>query len=195
MNKKIYVGFDIDETIIHSKAITDGVPYEDCDFNIYHDNGNLAYSVYTRPNAELLLNYVDKNYNLFFYTRATKDYASKILTNLGFENPLLFHSKYIDVETVDTIYEGFKRFQIKRFDKIANKLNCNVDDMLFFDDVKNTIETRPVHIVSQVSEYLAFDDDLFSHIYNKFKSIENKNYTAKELRDVFIHANKKQYKM
>lgn len=195
MDKKIYVGFDIDETIIHSKEITDGVTYEDCDFNIYHDNGNLAYSVYTRPNAELLLNYVDKNYNLFFYTRATKDYASKILTNLGFENPVLFHSKYIDVETVDTIYEGFKRFQIKRFDKIANKLKCNVDDMLFFDDVKNSIETRPVHIVSQVDQYLAYDDDFFSNIYNKFKSIENKNYTAKELRDVFIHANKKQYKM
>lgn len=184
MNKKIYVGFDIDETIIHSKKIIDGIPYDDADFHLYNENGSYAYSVYIRDNANLLLNYINKSYNLFFYTRATKDYASQILINLGFENPILFHSKHIDVETVDTIYEGFKRFEVKRLDKIANKLDCNIDDIIFFDDIKNQYEIRPTYLVIQVSPYIGYDNDIeLGNIFNKFSNMKNNDTSAKILRN------------
>lgn len=192
MNKKIYVGFDIDETIIHSKQINDGIPFDDADFNLYHENGSYAYSVYIRDNANLLLNYIDKNYNLFFYTRATKDYATQILINLGFENPRLFHSKYIDVETVDTVYEGIKKFKVKRLDKISNKLGCDIDDIVFFDDIKNNYEIRPTYLVVQVKPYIGYDNDVeLGNIFNKICNLKNNEITAKTLRNELINEKNK----
>ncbi len=177
MDKKLYVGFDIDETIIHSKEIfLDNKPYCDCDFNIKNKEGEYDYSVYIRPNASLLLNYIDENYNLFFYTRATKDYALHILKEFGLESKPLFHSKHIENETVDTLYEGFKRFKVKRLDKIAKLLNCEIDDILFFDDIRNNNEIRPIYQVVKVPEYIGYDNDnALSVIYKKFKECENKN--------------------
>lgn len=151
----------MDETFIHSIDISlDQEPYVDADFNIKDvDSGKYMFSTYIRPNASLLLNYVKENYNIFFYTRSSKDYAFAVLKEFGLENETFFSTKYIDVETVDTIYEGRKRFKVKRLDKIASKLNIDIDDMIFIDDIRNTNEIRPIHVVTQVPAYYGSDND------------------------------------
>lgn len=175
MKKNIHVGFDIDETFIHSIDIKlDQKPYVDADFNIKDlDTGKYSFSTYIRPNAGLLLNYVKENYNIFFYTRSSKDYAVEVLKEFGMENEILFHAKYIDVETVDTLYEGFKKFKVKRLDKIAKKLGINIDDMIFIDDIKNRNEIRPIHIVTQVPAYYGNDvDNSMTTLMKAFKACE-----------------------
>lgn len=175
MKKNIYVGFDIDETFIHSIDIKlDQEPYVDADFNIKDiDTGKYSFSTYIRPNAALLLNYVKENYNIFFYTRSSKDYALEVLKEFGMENERLFHSKYIDIETIDTLYEGFKRFKVKRLDKIASKLNINIDDMIFIDDIKDRNEIRPIHVVTQVTAYHGNDiDNTMTRLLNAFQACE-----------------------
>jgi hypothetical protein len=197
MKKNIHVGFDIDETFIHSIDIKlDQTPYVDADFNIKDsDTGKYSFSTYIRPNAALLLNYVKEHYNIFFYTRSSKDYALAVLNEFGFENDTLFHSKYIDVETVDTLYEGFKKFKVKRLDKIANKLGINVDDMIFIDDIKNKNEIRPIHVVTQVPAYYGNDtDNIMTTLLKAFQACEQcdelsiKNY-FKELDLLTIEKN------
>ena len=197
MKKNIYVGFDIDETFIHSIDIKlDQEPYVDADFNIKDaDTDKLSFSTYIRPNARLLLNYVRDNYNIFFYTRSSKDYALAVLNEFGLENEILFHSKYIDVETVDTLYEGFKKFKVKRLDKIATKLGINVDDMIFIDDIKNRNEIRPIHVVTQVPAYYGNDtDNVMTTLLKAFQVCEQhdeisiKNY-FKELDLLTIEKN------
>jgi len=197
MKKNIYVGFDIDETFIHSIDIKlDQEPYIDADFNIKDaDSGKLSFSTYIRPNAGLLLNYVKENYNIFFYTRSSKDYALAVLNEFGLENEMLFHAKYIDVETVDTLYEGFKKFKVKRLDKIANKLGINIDDMIFIDDIKNRNEIRPMHVVTQVPAYYGNDtDNVMTTLLKAFQICEKcdetsiKNY-FKELDLLIIEKN------
>lgn len=175
MKKNIHVGFDIDETFIHSIDIGfDQEPYVDADFNIKDlDTGKYAFSTYIRPNASLLLNYVKENYNIFFYTRSSNDYALAVLKEFGLENEPLFATKYIDVETVDTLYEGIKRFKVKRLDKIANKLNIEIDDMIFIDDIRNTNEIRPIHVVTQVPAYYGSDNDnTMTVLLKKFQDCE-----------------------
>lgn len=175
MKRNIFIGFDIDETFIHSKEIgLDKTPYCDSDFNIKDSNGEYNFSTYIRPNAQSLLNYVRDNFNIFFYTRSSKYYTEAVLKQFGMENEIFFHSKYIDVETIDTPEDGFKRFKVKRLDKIANKLGCKINDMLFIDDIKNRYEVRPSHIVIQVPEYKGFDNDnALSILLSKFKEYEN----------------------
>lgn len=172
MKKNIHVGFDIDETFIHSIDIKlDQEPYVDADFNIRDvDTGKYSFSTYIRPNARLLLNYVKENYNIFFYTRSSKDYALEVLKEFGMENEKLFHSKYIEVETVDTLYEGLKKFKVKRLDKIANKLCISIDDMIFIDDIKNRNEIRPIHVVTQVPAYYGNDvDSVMTKLLKEFQ--------------------------
>jgi polyhydroxyalkanoate synthesis regulator protein len=178
MKKNIHVGFDIDETFIHSIDIKlDQEPYVDADFNIKDvDTGKYSFSTYIRPNARLLLNYVKENYNIFFYTRSSKDYALEVLKEFGMENEKLFHSKYIEVETVDTLYEGLKKFKVKRLDKIANKLCISIDDMIFIDDIKNRNEIRPIHVVTQVPAYYGNDiDNIMTTLMKAFKACEQLN--------------------
>jgi len=173
MKKNIHVGFDIDETFIHSIDISlDQEPYVDADFNIKDlDSGKYTFSTYVRPNATLLLNYIKENYNIFFYTRSSKDYALAVLKEFGLENETFFSTKYIDVETVDTIYEGRKRFKVKRLDKIASKLNIDIDDMIFIDDIRNANEIRPIHVVKQVPAYYGSDNDnIMTLLLNKFQA-------------------------
>jgi len=175
MKKNIYIGFDIDETFIHSRDISiDKEPYDDADFNI-KDRGDFAFSTFVRPNAALLLNYIRDTYNIFFYTRASQDYALSILKEFDMDNEKLFHSKHIETESVDTLYEGFKRFKVKRLDKIASKMNVNIDDIIFFDDIRNSYEIRPINIVVQVPEYTGSElDNVLGILYSRFKEVENK---------------------
>lgn len=73
MKKDLFIGFDLDETLISSRDLgITNEPYIDSDFDI-KENDKFKYSVYERSNARLLLNYIDENFNLFFYTRSGSD--------------------------------------------------------------------------------------------------------------------------
>lgn len=174
MRTKLYIGFDIDETFIHSKDIdSDNIPYDDADFNIVEDN-KLVFSTYIRPNASLLLNHINDNYNIFFYTRASQEYALEVLKEFGLEDKPLFHASHIEKETVDTVYEGRKKVEVKRLDKVAKKLNIDVNNIIFFDDIRNYLETRPVNVVVQVPAYVGSDlDNVMGTLYNRFLSCKN----------------------
>lgn len=206
MKKDIFIGFDLDETLISSRDLgLSNESYIDADFNI-SEFGLLKYSVYERPNARLLLNYIDKNYNLFFYTRSGSTYAFEIIKNLGFENNKIFSASSIDKESVDTIYEGFKRFEVKRLDKIAKKLGTTIDKIIFFDDIRNSNEIRPVERVVKVPEYNGSDFDnvlsiLLKNInesynlsdkdfFKKILSIEESDLINKDV-DLKVKRNKK----
>lgn len=174
MKKDIFIGFDLDETLISSLDLgITNEPYIDSDFDI-KENDKFKYSVYERPNARLLLNYIDENFNLFFYTRSGSDYAFEIVKNLGFEENIIFSSSSIDKETIETIYEGFKRFQVKRLDKIVKKLGTSLDKIIFFDDIKNSLEIRPIERVIKVPVYNGIDfDNALGKIFKVFKDSEN----------------------
>lgn len=171
--KKIYIGFDLDETLIHGIKL--GLleePYDDADFNLYDSQGSLSYSVYERMNARLLLNYVNDNFTLFFYTRAGEDYAKGIISSLGFKEAILFHSSSIDTETVDT-FEGRTKYKVKRLDKIAKKMNIDIDNMIFIDDIRNIREIRPIKHVLKVPEYKGSEiDSVLNKIYTHLKDIK-----------------------
>lgn len=183
--KDIFFGFDLDETLIHSKKI--GVseqPYDDADFNIYNGN-QVSYSVYIRPHAKLLLDYIKERYHLFFYTRAGSSYAEQIVDNLGCNNYPTFSSSSIEREKVETLEEGIKKFLVKRLDKIASKLGASVDNMIFVDDIRNTREIRPISQVLQVPEYDGSDlDSVLYKLYSRLKEIDNKS--DKELIKDFL---------
>ena len=185
MKKKIYIGFDLDETLINSKDLgLSNEPYIDCDFNII-DNGKFKYSVYERPNTRLLLNYIEQNFNLFFYTRAGENYAKSIVKNLGFEECPTFFSSSVEKIRIDTIYEGIKKFEVKRLDKIAKKLNIDLNSLMFFDDIKNSREIRPFERVIKVPAYYGSDfDNALGKIYKIIReniNLENKEFINKML--------------
>jgi ASC-1-like (ASCH) protein len=186
--KKIYVGFDLDETLIHSKDLgISNEPYVDCDFNIM-EKDKYKYSVYIRPNSILLLNYIYENFNLFFYTRAGEDYAKSIVSYLGFEDCPLFHSSSIDKTYLNTIYEGRKRFETKRLDKIAKKMKINIDDVIFFDDIKNNNEIRPLKNVVKVPAYFGSDfDNSLGKIYKLFKDSLSLNLNESDFKNFILN--------
>lgn len=152
--KKIYVGFDLDETLIHSKDLgISNEPYLDCDFNIMEKN-KYKYSVYIRPNSILLLNY----------------------------------SSSIDKTYLNTIYEGRKRFETKRLDKISKKMKINIDDVIFFDDIKNNNEIRPLKNVVKVPAYFGSDfDNALGKIYKLFKDSLSLNLNEYDFKNFILN--------
>lgn len=184
MDKKIYIGFDIDETLIHSIDIKiDQKPHENTDFKIKDkDSGVYMFSTYIRPNANLLLNYIKNNYEMFFYTRATKNYSLAILEEFGMNNEKLFHSNHIETEVIYTLYEGYKTFKVKRLDEIAKELNINVNQIIFIDDIKNEYEIIPQNKVIQVPAYYGSEsDNTMTKLLKKFQ--ECKDLDISELRE------------
>lgn len=200
-NNDIYIGFDLDETLISSRILgITNEPFVDADFNLT-EHGKFVFSVYERPNARVLLNYINENFNLFFYTRAGEYYAKQVVSNLGFESCPLFFSSSIDKIRVDTIYEGIKRIEVKRLDKIAKKLNTEIDNLLFFDDIRNSIEIRPYNRVIKVPAYNGSDyDNALSKIYTIIKNnilMDNKDFinSLLSIEEDFLNENHKTFKV
>lgn len=178
IKKNIYIGFDIDETLIHSveglKSRYDVDP--SADYYIKDELTDLIeYEVYERPNINLVLNKVANEYNLFFYTRATKTYAEKIMSLIGYEDYPLFTRN--DTEQVKDIgpYSSGQTYYVKRLDLIAKKLNTNVDNIIFIDDVRNINEIRPIEAVMKIKAFTVdtCNDNEFSKLYTFLNNIND----------------------
>lgn len=169
-HKKIFFGFDLDETLIHSveglKSKFDVDP--SADFYIKDDMTDLIeYEVYERPNINLVLNKVSNEYNLFFYTRALKDYAEKIVKHLGYEQyPLFTREDTIEEKDIGPYSEG-RTYHVKRLDLIAKRLNTSIENIVFVDDVRNTQQIRPIEVVMKISEFntSSVKDNEFTKLY------------------------------
>lgn len=177
--KQIYFGFDLDETLIHSKetfkSITDADPA--ADFYIYdHQFKNrVEYEVFVRPNIDLVLNKVNSEYNMFFYTRAEKNYAENIVSNLGYSELPLFTREDTDLEQDFGPYSSGSKFYVKRLDKIASKLGTSIENIIFIDDVKNNQEIRPLDNVIRIKEFTDEDflDNEFTKLYKFLNTLQN----------------------
>lgn len=186
--KSIYFGFDLDETLIHSKetfkSIADADPA--ADFYIYDQNfkKRIEYEVFIRPNTHLVLNKVDSEYNLFFYTRAERFYAESIVKNLGFEHLPLFTRNDTDVEADFGPYSSGRQFYVKRLDKIAKALNTSVENIVFIDDVRNQQEIRPLENVIKIKEFTDEDflDNEFTKLHSFLKDIKDDEQALNNLK-------------
>lgn len=176
--KKIFFGFDLDETLIHSKETfvskTDADPA--ADFYIYDNQfkNRIEYEVFVRPNTNLILNKVHDEYNMFFYTRAEKEYAKNIVSNLGFEDCPLFTRDDTDLEQDFGPYSNGTKFYVKRLDKISITLGCKVESIIFIDDVKNNMEIRPIENVIRIKEFKGEDflDNEFTKLYKFLNTLK-----------------------
>lgn len=159
MNGKIYVGLDIDETLIKTNQYGSLYDRPD-DAEFYFECSPFKYALYKRPFLDEFLTYLTKKYNVFFYTRATQDYAQQIITFLGYPNIPLFHRA--DCQRVEEIlpYEKNKLiYHKKNLKLIADKLGTDLHHIVFIDDVVNEKEISPTDIVIAIPEYDLTDDD------------------------------------
>jgi TFIIF-interacting CTD phosphatase-like protein len=179
-NKEIFFGFDIDETIIHSveglKSKYDVDPA--ADFYIKSDDTDLIeYEVYVRPNIDIVLNKVAKDYNLFFYTRAIKSYAEKILDVLGYQDyPLFTREDTVQEKDIGPYSDG-RVYHVKNLNHIAKRLNTTVENIVFVDDVRNIQEIRPVEAVMRISEFNTHSvkDNEFTKLYKFLGEVKGTN--------------------
>lgn len=168
MNGKIYVGLDIDETLIKTRQYSCLMNRPD-DAEFYFACGPFKYALYKRPFLDEFLTYLHQHYNVFFYTRATQEYAQQIITFLGYPTTPLFHRE--DCERIEEIlpYEKHKIVYYKKnLGMIANKLNTELRYIVFIDDVVNEREITPTDIVITIPEYDGEDDCCLKIVHDHF---------------------------
>jgi len=172
MNGKIYVGLDIDETLIMTKRYGSLYDRPD-DAEFYFECGPFKYCLYKRPFLDQFLTYVHENYNVFFYTRATQEYAQQIITFLGYPNTPLFHRE--DCQRIEEIlpYEKQKTvYHKKNLGMVAAQLNIDLRDIVFIDDVVNDREIMPTELVITIPEFDGEDDCCLKIIHDHFVESE-----------------------
>ena len=99
-----------------------------------------------------------------------------------------YQSSSIDKTYLNTIYEGRKRFETKRLDKIAKKMKINIDDVIFFDDIKNNNEIRPLKNVVKVPAYFGSDfDNALGKIYKLFKDSLSLNLNEYDFKNFILN--------
>lgn len=157
---KIYVGLDLDETLIVTEryyALNDRPDNAELYFNC----DPFKYALHIRDGVRDFLNYIDDNFELFFYTRATKDYAEHIVNHLGYGDKPLFHRE--DTIRVEIPAFGYDKqrliYQKKDLFKIAEKLGTKIDKIVFIDDVSNDDEIIPTKCVIAIPEMVIDEPD------------------------------------
>ncbi len=89
----IYLGLDIDETLILTQRYY-GLNDRPDDAEFYFESDIFKFALYKRNHLDEFLKFVHQNFNVFFYTRATEDYAKKIISFLGYEETPLLHREH-----------------------------------------------------------------------------------------------------
>ena len=182
MNGKIYVGLDIDETLIKTKQYSCLMDRPD-DAEFYFACSPFKYALYKRPFLDKFLTYLHQYYNVFFYTRATHEYAQQIVTFLGYPNTPLFHRE--DCERIEEIlpYEKQKTvYHKKNLQLVATHLNTDLNHIVFIDDVVNEREITPTDIVIAIPEYDFEDDYCLKIIHDHFVESERINQQVQYMK-------------
>lgn len=176
--KKVFFGLDLDETLIYShetfKSKTDADP--SADFYIYDkDHPNcIEYEVFERPNLHLLLNKINSEFNMFFFTRAERTYAQNIVNELGFSDLPLFSREHTDIVKDIGPYSSGSTYELKRLDKIAKVLGTDLEHLIFIDDVVNMQAIHPIDNVIKISKFHkeTIKDNEFSKLLNFLNTLD-----------------------
>jgi len=172
MNSKIHIGLDIDETLIKTRQYGSLYDRPD-DAEFYFTCGPFQYALYKRLFLDDFLSYLHQNYNVFFYTRATQDYAQQIVTFLGYPETPIFHRG--DCERIEEIlpYEKDKIvYHKKNLKLVADKLNISLHNIVFIDDVVNEKEITHPDCIITIPEYDFEDDYCLKIIHDHFVESE-----------------------
>jgi hypothetical protein len=175
MHGKIYVGLDIDETLIKTKQYSCLMDRQD-DAEFYFACGPFKYALYKRPFLDEFLAYLHANYNVFFYTRATQEYAQQIITFLGYTTTPLFHRE--DCQRIAEVVPYQKErliYHKKNLQLVATKLNTELRHIVFIDDVVNDKELTPTDIVIAIPEYDGTNDCCLKIVHDHFVESETVN--------------------
>lgn len=175
----IYVGLDIDETLIVTERYY-GLSDRPDDAELYFECKPFKYALHKRNHVDHFLKFIDSNFKLFFYTRATYDYAKQIIDFLGYDNYPLFHRDHTTrVEVQNLAYEKDKKIFFKKDLKIiANQLNTSIHKIVFIDDVLNENEITPLDCVIEIPEmiidYQDFDLKIIQQHFEEALTIHQK---------------------
>lgn len=156
----IYLGLDIDETIIKTLSY-DGLIDRPDDAEFYFTLSDATYienfAVYIRPHLKEFMDFAILNFNVFFYTRADINYAKEILKFLKYDNlPLFARDKTIKKEEiiVEAYNQNFKKITyIKDLNIIAKELNISIDDIVFIDDVTSKDQLIQPELTIKIPEF------------------------------------------
>jgi len=160
-NKTICLGLDIDETLIETERYY-GLIDRPNGADFYFSLPPFHYALYKRSFLDQFLQYVDAHFTLFFYTRATKDYAQQIVDFLGYSHVPLFHRQdTLRIEEKELAYgRGNKTIYFKKdLNIIAQRLDTSINNIVFIDDVVSDKEIVPTSNVICVPEFNHKIDD------------------------------------
>lgn len=157
-----FIGLDLDETLVHCVKYT-GLSNRPDDAELYITvENNEHYAVYKRKGLDDFIAFVNTHFNVFIYTRATKEYASQIINKL-FPGIIFFDRDFTERKEfviADAYTREAKRVVFKKdLAKIATLLNTTIDKIIFIDDVVNEDEITPREALLAIPEFLNEGDD------------------------------------
>lgn len=190
----IYIGLDIDETIIKAveyHGLSDRPDDAEFYFELFQPNYTEKFAIYKRNYLEEFIYTINKNFNIFFYTRADRVYAETILKHLKLDKyPLFAREQTIKKEELlDTISGNIITYYLKDLQIVADNLNINIEDIIFIDDVVNEKELKQTNLAIKIPEFNIYDNDfdlkiILNHIESAFVKYENDNYFKDYIRSL-----------
>lgn len=190
----IYIGLDIDETIIKAveyHGLSDRPDDAEFYFELFQPNYTEKFAIYKRNHLDEFIYKINKNFNIFFYTRADRVYAETILTHLKLDKyPLFAREQTIKKEELlDPISGNIITYYLKDLQIVADNLNINIEDIIFIDDVVNEKELKQTNLAIKIPEFNIYDNDfdlkiILNHIESAFVKYENDNYFKDYIRSL-----------
>jgi RNA polymerase II subunit A small phosphatase-like protein len=141
---------DIDETLISSSVVKEGelktINQNNFDFNFTLEWKDITYYVFIkkRPFLDEFLDYITKNFKIAVFTAADREYATKILEQLGILDKLEF---FKSSESLSIGFDWFKLFvylkKLKSIPDIDMKRTVIIDDT---KEVANRNSKNLIHV-------------------------------------------------
>lgn len=156
----ITLGLDIDETIIKTikyEGFIDRPDDAEFYFTVGENEFKENFALYKRPYLDEFMNFVNKNFNVFFYTRADKTYAEIILKFLKFDNYPLYAREFTikKEELIILPYKG--EVKIYKFVKdlriVAQDIGIELEDIVFIDDVVDKDQLLQPELTIKIPEF------------------------------------------
>lgn len=155
----IHIGLDIDETIIYTQqyyGLSDRPDDAEHYFSLIDNENSEHFALYLRPHLNEFITFLESNFKIFFYTRADKKYAEKILKFLNIDKyPLFGREETIIHEDVINTFRG--SIKIKRYQKdlriVAKKLKIKINDIIFIDDSTDKAQLLQPELTIKIPEF------------------------------------------
>ncbi len=190
----IYIGLDIDETIIKAveyHGLSDRPDNAEFYFELFQPNYTEKFAIYKRNHLDEFIENINKNFNIFFYTRADKTYAEIILNNLNLDRyPLFTRENTIKKqELIDPMNGTMITYYLKDLQIVADNLKIDKEDIIFIDDVVNEKELKQTNLAIKIPEFDIEIEDfdlkiIMNHIESAFLKYENDNYFKDYIRSL-----------